>query len=992
MNLSAFLMENMAQVLAEWDEFARTMSPAADEMSALALRDHARSMLEAMALEMDSPSAARVSESEPEPEPQPQSAAGADLASEAPETAASAHGAVRQLSGFSLPQLTAEFFALRATVLRLWLPTMSGFSALSSRNLVRFNETIDGALAESILAYDEQAAQSRELYVEAQRQAAILNGLPAHIALLDRHGSILTVNDAWRKFASMHVLQGPEYGVGLNYLEVCERAQGDHSSQAREVAQGIRDVLAGRQASFAIEYPCHSPSERYWFQLTVTPLGDAGVGGVVVVHRNITESRRAESALWESEQRFSGAFEHAPNGVALVSPGGRWLKVNVALCEMLGYSQDELLSRTFQALTCPEDLELDLGNVRSMIAGEIDSYQIEKRYIHKQGHLVPTLLSVSLVRDDDGKPRYFISHVQDIQERRRAEEKSLKLADRLATTLDSITDALFTLDADWRFTYVNAEAARLLSRPTEELLGRGIWSVFPQALGSPIGREYQRAMVEQVAVSFEESFEPLDRWFNGRAFPSDRGLTVYFRDVTQSRQAAEALRVREERLDYLACYDEVTGLANRTLFLERAAQHLRNAARGGHKLAIFVIDLERFKNINDSLGRPVGDELLKQVGAWLARRGGNANLLTRVGADHFAAVMPRVEAGGDLTRLIENAMEAIATHRFVVGDAVLRIALRIGVALFPDDGDSVETLFQHAEAAVKKAKALGDRYLFYNSSMSEMMASKLTLEYQLRRAIDNEEFVLHYQPKLDLVSGKVSSAEALIRWNDPRTGLVPPGEFIPVLEETGLIHEVGRWALHKAMEDRLRWLNEGLPAVRISVNVSALQLRDRGFVADIEQALRIDARAAAGLQLEITESMIMLDIDRGIASLHAIREMGVSVALDDFGTGFSSLSYLARLPIDTLKIDRSFINDMTATRAGEAIVSTIINLGHALDYRVVAEGVETQEQSWLLRLLGCDEMQGYFFGRPIPFSLFQSRYMASAEHQTLVAAGEVSGD
>nr|MBA3487608.1 EAL domain-containing protein [Lysobacter sp.] len=888
-----------------------------------------------------------------------------------------AHGAVRQLSGFSLPQLAAEFFALRTTVLRLWLPTTSGFSALSARNLERFNATIDDALSESILAYADQAAKSRDLYVEAERQASILNGLPAHIALLDGRGLILSINDAWRKFANNHVFQGPEYGVGLNYLDVCDQAQGDHSSQAREVAQGIRDVLAGKQAAFSIEYPCHSPSEQLWFQLTVTPLDNAGEGGAILMHRNITHSRRAESALWESEQRFSGAFEHAPNGVALVSPSGRWLKANLALCEMLGYSQDELLSRTFQALTCPEDLELDLGNLRLMIAGEIDSYRIEKRYIHKHGHLVPAQLSVSLVRDDNGKPRYFISHVQDIQERKRAEEKSLKLAGRLASTLDSITDALFTLDADWRFTYLNAEAGRLLARPTEDLLGQGIWSVFPQALDSAMGREYQRAMVEQVAVSFEELFAPLDRWFNGRAFPSERGLTVYFRDVTQSREAAKALRIREERQDYLAYYDEVTGLANRTLFLERAAQHLRNAARGGHKLAIFVIDLERFKNFNDSLGRPSGDELLKQVAAWLAARGGNASLLTRVGADHFAAVMPRVQPGGDLKRLIEQAMEAIANHHFVVGDAELRIALKIGAALFPDDGDSVETLLQHAEAAVKKAKSLGDRYLFYNSSMSEMVASKLTLEYQLRRAIDNEEFVLHYQPKLDLVSGKVGSAEALIRWNDPRTGLVPPGEFIPVLEETGLIHEVGRWALHKAVEDRLRWLNEGLPAVRISVNVSALQLRDRGFVADIEQALTIDARAAAGLQLEITESMIMLDIDRGIASLHAIREMGVSVALDDFGTGFSSLSYLARLPIDTLKIDRSFIHDMTATRAGEAIVSTIINLGHALDYRVVAEGVETQEQSWLLRMLGCDEMQGYFFGKPIPFSLFQSKYMAS---------------
>jgi EAL domain-containing protein (putative c-di-GMP-specific phosphodiesterase class I) len=256
------------------------------------------------------------------------------------------------------------------------------------------------------------------------------------------------------------------------------------------------------------------------------------------------------------------------------------------------------------------------------------------------------------------------------------------------------------------------------------------------------------------------------------------------------------------------------------------------------------------------------------------------------------------------------------------------------------------------------------------------VARKLTLENQLRQALDKGEFVLHYQPKVSLASGTLTGAEALIRWNDPRTGLVPPGRFIPILEETGLIYEVGRWALRQAIQDYLRWRAAGLAAVRIAVNVSPLQLRHRGFITEVHQAIGIDAHAAAGLELEITESLIMEDVKHSIASLQAIRAMGVSIAIDDFGTGFSSLSYLSKLPVDTLKIDRSFVIDMTAGPDGLALVSTIITLAHSLKLKVVAEGVETEEQSRLLRSLNCDEMQGYLFSKPVPGEIFESRYLA----------------
>jgi diguanylate cyclase (GGDEF)-like protein/PAS domain S-box-containing protein len=434
----------------------------------------------------------------------------------------------------------------------------------------------------------------------------------------------------------------------------------------------------------------------------------------------------------------------------------------------------------------------------------------------------------------------------------------------------------------------------------------------------------------------------------------------------------------QERFDYLAYYDALTGLANRNLFLDRLAQHMRSAAASGQQLGLFLIDLERFKNINDTLGQSAGDALLRQVADWLKQTVGDADLLTRFSADHFAVVLPNVRHEDEVGRQVEKTLDAFISHSFRLNDEEFRIAAKIGIALFPHDGTDAATLFKHAEVALKKAKVGGDRYLFYAQRMTETVAGRLTLENQLRQALDREQFVLHYQPKVKVSTGRLAGAEALIRWNDPATGLVPPSRFIPILEEIGLIYEVGRWALNKAIADYLRWIRAGLSAVRIAVNVSSQQLRHRDFVSDIKLAVGIDPAAAAGLELEITESMVMQDFKHNIVSLHSIRALGVCIAIDDFGTGFSSLSYLAKLPVDTLKIDRSFIVDMDVGQEGCALVTTIISLAHALKLKVVAEGVESAEQLRLLTSLHCDEFQGYLFGKPVPAEIFELKYLARA--------------
>ena len=457
-----------------------------------------------------------------------------------------------------------------------------------------------------------------------------------------------------------------------------------------------------------------------------------------------------------------------------------------------------------------------------------------------------------------------------------------------------------------------------------------------------------------------------------------RLLPAVQRELKEAKSRAEhraARKAQQEQLNFLAYYDPITGLANRSLFLERLTQRMQAAVEGAHQLAVGLIDLEHFKSINDSVGQAVGDVLLRQVAVWLTNAAGGAEFLARVGADIFAIMLPRVRPEGDVTHLFEKQRVAFLAYPFQLNDAVFRIGFKGGGALFPDDATDADALLKDAEAALKQAKTRGDPYLFYTRNMTANVAGKLTLENQLRQALDRKEFVLHYQPKVNLASGKLTSVEALIRWHDPRFGLVPPDRFIPILEETGLIHEVGRWALRQAVADYLHWRNNGLAVVRIAVNVSPLQLRHSGFVAEIREAISIDAHAAEGLELEITESLIMEDVKHSIAALKAIREMGVTIAIDDFGTGYSSLSYLAKLPVDTLKIDRSFVVEMTESPEGLTLVSTIVTLAHSLKLKVVAEGVETAEQARLLGTLGCDEMQGYLYSKPVPHDVFEAKFL-----------------
>jgi diguanylate cyclase (GGDEF)-like protein len=440
---------------------------------------------------------------------------------------------------------------------------------------------------------------------------------------------------------------------------------------------------------------------------------------------------------------------------------------------------------------------------------------------------------------------------------------------------------------------------------------------------------------------------------------------------------------QKARMDYLACHDSLTDLPNRSLFADRMAQALGAARRERRFAAAVFLDLERFRMVNETFGRKSGDDLLREVARRLRAAAREQDTVARVGADHFAIAVAGFDHPGDTTHWFIERLERAFAEPIVIDGVELLVTLKAGVAVFPTDGESPETLCGNAETALRQAKQSGQRYLFYAPHMNAQVAESLAMEHRLRRALDEGRLALHYQPKVDLRTGALTGMEALIRWHDPELGVVPPARFVLLMEETGMILAAGRWALLKAVADIRHWQRLGLEVPRVSVNVSALQLRQDDFIDSVLQAVAAFGDQAPLLDLEITES-VLADEDC-TRKLQVLRHTGIEVAVDDFGTGYCSLSYLARLPVDILKIDRSFVVRMKEAGYPRNIVAMIVSLAHTLGLKVVAEGVEEDEQVSMLRDLGCDQIQGYLVSWPLPPAQIESLLRAETAKKAAAA-------
>ncbi len=454
-----------------------------------------------------------------------------------------------------------------------------------------------------------------------------------------------------------------------------------------------------------------------------------------------------------------------------------------------------------------------------------------------------------------------------------------------------------------------------------------------------------------------------------------RLLPVIERELREALSRRERRRA-EERLAYLAHHDALTGLPNRVLFIDRLEQALRDARRRGRIVGVAFVDLDRFKIINDSLGHAAGDDLLKQVGTRLGTLVRAGDTVARLSGDEFTLVLADMGSIGDAARLGQKILDGFGVP-FPIDGREFYLSASVGIALYPADGEDAEALLRHADMAMYRAKEAGrNGYQFYAAEMTTSAANNLALQNALRSALLLEELLLHYQPVIELAGGGIEAAEALLRWQHPEQGLIPPDRFVPLAEETGQIVPIGMWVLQRACAQCRAWEQGGMPLIRIAVNLSARQFAEKNLAADILRVLAQSGLPAERLELEITESVLMHDPDIAQAALGKLRDAGICLTLDDFGTGYSSLSYLKRFPVSHLKIDRSFVRDLPGDDDAAAIATAIIAMAHRLHIRTIAEGVETREQLQFLRDEGCDFVQGYYYSRPQPDELF-ARYLAA---------------
>ncbi|MDP2110630.1 MAG: EAL domain-containing protein [Thiobacillus sp.] len=433
----------------------------------------------------------------------------------------------------------------------------------------------------------------------------------------------------------------------------------------------------------------------------------------------------------------------------------------------------------------------------------------------------------------------------------------------------------------------------------------------------------------------------------------------------EAHKLAEQVQKAKIELNHLAHHDVLTGLPNRILLYDRLTQAIALARRSGKQLAVLFMDLDRFKHINDSLGHTVGDQLLQSVSQRLPGCVRQSDTISRQGGDEFVALLPDIDHPEDAALSAQKMIAAIALpHRIDQHD--LHIGASIGISIYPEDGLDAETLIKHADTAMFHAKDNGrNTYAFFEQEMTARAIARQSIEASLRGALERQEFVLHYQPKINLLSGMIVGVEALVRWQHPQRGLLEPAQFVPIAEDSGLILPIGRWVLREACLQARAWQDAGFPPITVAVNTSALEFRATDFLEYLRATLEASRLEPRYLELELTESVLMRDAASADSVLHALAALGVKLAVDDFGTGYSSLSYLRQFPIDTLKIDQSFVNQLTRNPDDAAIVSAVISMGKSLKQRVIAEGVETAEQAALLLAQHCDEGQGFFFGRPV---------------------------
>jgi diguanylate cyclase (GGDEF)-like protein/PAS domain S-box-containing protein len=698
-----------------------------------------------------------------------------------------------------------------------------------------------------------------------------------------------------------------------------------------------------------------------------TPQSGHGVPSLLLIEAAATDRRTIRDVLDGASGMLR--IEH----VTTVKEGLEWLAASEVSAVLLDLTLPEARN-----LTAVDELRRVAPKVAIMILTPAGEQALARRAVERGAN--------DSVVTDHIDTRSLVQLIAMMFERRASEEQRFVELERADVTLNSIGDAVMTTDTLGNVTYLNAEAEGLTGWTRAEAFARPLSEVFDvtDGLTGQHAQDPSRLAIEhRKKIRLKGNYILVGR--DGRetaiehsAAPiHDRqgnilGAVIVFRDVIVSRE-------RRLQMLHLAEHDALTDLPNRLLLNDRLARSIALSRRYGRRLAVLFLDCDRFKHINDTLGHAIGDQVLRSIAKRLTTCVRESDTVSRHGGDEFLILLSEVDQPEDAAVIAEKIVSSIAEPHLIAGHE-LTLTASVGIALYPEDGQDAQSLIMRADTAMYHAKNTGrNRVGFYTTDMEAPAIKRSSIESELRSALDKNELELFYQPTIDLESGMIRGAEALMRWRHPEKGLIPPDQFIPAAEASGLIIPMGRWALLEACRQAKAWQNAGLPPIPIAVNVSALQFRTAGFLEDILRFLQETELPSRYLELELTESALMVDIASTTPLLEVLKQKGLVLKVDDFGTGPSSLSYLQRCPVDVLKIDQSFVADIEPAPAGAPLVRAVIAMGKSLGCRIVAEGVETSEQFAYLRAEHCDEGQGYHFSPPVNAATFE-RLLATAPY------------
>lgn len=854
-----------------------------------------------------------------------------------------------------------------------------------------------------------------------------------------------------------------EYGGTLNQQEL----------------NAYRQKVSSRESFKDLPFSATHPLNGASFHVSISgePVYEGGqFKGYHGIGHDITAEKEVLEQLSRLANENKDLINHSLDIIALLDESGCFTRVNPAVTEVLGYLPEEWLGRQYTDFLHPEDLEKTRIADAALRTGKNTIQDFGTRWIRKDGSVA--YLSVSARWTQDSKTMYATA--RDVTDRYHVQAQLQKSREEMSAMLESIGDAFFALDQDWRIIYANEKAAKFVGVERQSEMGKLLWDVAPEVKNSSFIRHYQRAMTTRAPLSFEEKWAPSNTWVEVRVYPQGDGIAVYFHDITERRLAEQAAqessnRLRdvitmtpagylyadgqaniidvnpalctltgynkeqlvgagletifsycpwhgalavqhgpsitrgmeatiqhkdghnvpvifsgnikrnsdghaesftafltditerkqvENQLEELVTHDMLTGLPNRAL-INRRLQAMIDTAGAGDSIAVMFIDLDRFKQVNDSMGHAPGDMLLRQVASRFLKNMRPNDIVARLGGDEFVVAAHCSEGRKSASRIAQRLLDALTSPFEIEGQEVF-VGASIGISMFAGDAQTKELLFQNADIAMYRAKSGGrSNYCFFEAEMSDEAKLRMTLEHSLRRALERDEFELHYQPRVNLRTMQVVGIEALIRWNHPQLGRVPPLDFIPIAEDRGLIESIGRWVLEEACQQVQRLNQATGRQLHVSVNLSARQLRLPDLIKQVENALTIAGLPPALLELELTETALIEDLDASVKLLKQLKGLGVLLSVDDFGTGYSGLSYLKRFPVDILKLDRSFVNQQPEEVTGFEFVKAFVDMAHALKLSVTAEGIETDEILQLLIASNCDEGQGYFFAKPM---------------------------